>query len=82
MHHDDYMVVNIRDYFPNDKDGVTREETLQDTISGFSCPLNQNVEKFLKEQAIEFAKKNQSKPIESLRLTADFRGNSAKEFKM
>ena len=60
MLHDDYTVVNIRDYFPKDMDGVTREETLKDTISGFSCPLNQNVEKFLKEQAIEFAKKNQS----------------------
>ena len=58
MLHDDYTVVNIRDYFPKDMDGVTREETLKDTISGFSCPLNQNVEKFLKEQAIEFTKKN------------------------
>lgn len=29
-------------------------------LSNFSCPLNQNVEKFLKEQAIEFTKKNQS----------------------
>lgn len=60
MLHDDYTVVNIRDYFPKDMDGVTREEILKDTISGFSCPLNQNVEKFLKEQAIEFTKKNQS----------------------
>ncbi len=60
MQQDNYTVVNIRDYFPKDEGGVTRENVLRDTISGFSCPLNKNVEKFLKEQAIEFTKKNQS----------------------
>lgn len=60
MQQDNYTVVNIRDYFPKDEGGVTREDVLRDTISGFSCPLNKNVEKFLKEQAIEFTKKNQS----------------------
>ena len=31
-----------------------------ETLSGFSCPLNPSIEKFLKEQASEFAKKDQS----------------------
>ncbi|MBQ2986211.1 MAG: GNAT family acetyltransferase [Tyzzerella sp.] len=54
-----YTTVNIRDYFQNEG-GEIGEEALVKVLSNFSCPLNQNVEKFLKEQAIEFTKKNQS----------------------
>lgn len=52
--------VNIREYLVHDKDTEIGEEALKQILSDFSCPLNQDVEKFLKEQAIEFAKKNQS----------------------
>ncbi len=56
---DKYTTVNIRDYFQNEG-GEIGEEALVKVLSNFSCPLNQNVEKFLKEQAIEFTKMNQS----------------------
>lgn len=58
MGNSQYTVVNIRDYFLKDEE--ISEEELEKVISNFSCPKNQNVEKFLKEQAIEFTKKNQS----------------------
>ena len=60
MDNDKYMVINIRDYFQGNVDREINEEELYKIISKFSCPLNLNVEKFLKEQAIEFTKKNQS----------------------
>lgn len=36
------------------------EPALVKPLSGFSCPKNPDVERFLKKSAIEFAKKNQS----------------------
>ena len=33
---------------------------LDRVLSGFSCPKNPDVERFLKKSAVEFAKKNQS----------------------
>lgn len=56
---DKYTTVNIRDYFQNEGGEICKEALIK-VLSNFSCPLNQNVEKFLKEQAIEFTKKNQS----------------------
>lgn len=54
-----YITINIRKYFEfeNSKDG---EDLLSSDLSDFSCPKNPDVEKFLKQQAIEFTKKNQS----------------------
>lgn len=60
MQNDKYLIVNIRDNFQENGASEDSENKLIETISGFSCPQNQNVEKFLKEQAIEFTKKNQS----------------------
>lgn len=60
MQDDSYMVVNIRDYLQKGQKDVSNEESLLETLSGFSCPLNPSIEKFLKEQAIEFTKKDQS----------------------
>ena len=60
MPSDKFTTVNIRDYFQKDGEGEICEAALMKVLSNFSCPLNQNVEKFLKEQAIEFTKKNQS----------------------
>ena len=51
-----YNTINIRKYFEfeNPKDG---EDLLSSDLSDFSCPKNPDVEKFLKQQAIEFTKK-------------------------
>ena len=52
-----YNTINIRKYFEfeNPKDG---EDLLNSDLSDFSCPQNPDVERFLKQQAIEFTKKN------------------------
>lgn len=57
---DNYTTVNIRDYLLNNYSEIAGEQMLINLFSGFSCPLNPNVEKFLKENAINFTKKNQS----------------------
>ena len=54
-----FIVLNIREYLEND-DKRLGEETLVQLLSEFSCPLNPDVERFLKEQSIEFAKKHQA----------------------
>lgn len=54
-----YIVLNIRDYIEKD-DGRLGEEKLLQLLSEFSCPLNTDVERFLKYQSIEFAKKHQA----------------------
>ena len=36
------------------------EKRVRDTIENFSCPLNPEIEKFLKKNAIDFTKKSQS----------------------
>ena len=60
MLEDKYTTVNIREYISNNNSENTGEQMLTDMLSGFSCPLNLNVEKFLKENAVDFTKKNQS----------------------
>ena len=55
-----YTTVNIRDYFLDNNCEITGERMLINLFFVFSCPLNPNVEKFLKENAITFTKKNQS----------------------
>ena len=52
-----FIALNIREYLQNENLG---EERLQELLSEFSCPKNQDVERFLKEQAIDFTKKHQS----------------------
>ena len=48
---DEYTAVNIRDYLLDNHSEITGEQILINLFSGFSCPLNPNVEKFLKENA-------------------------------
>ena len=48
-----FFIINLREYLDN-------ESKLYKLISPFSCPLNPNVEHFLKHNAIEFTKKDQS----------------------
>ncbi|MDD6481509.1 MAG: GNAT family acetyltransferase [Lachnospiraceae bacterium] len=54
-----FIVLNIREYLENADKGLG-EDTLVQLLSEFSCPLNPDVERFLKEQAIVFAKKHQA----------------------
>ena len=58
MKNEKYKVINIRDYYL--KGGEIGEKMLKDVLSDFTCPMNKNVEEFLKEKAIEFTKRNQS----------------------
>ncbi len=54
-----YSVVNIRRY-PNSDNPKLGESRLLQVLSGFSCPRNPDVERFLKKSSVEFTKKNQS----------------------
>lgn len=56
----DITVFNIREYLSIRDDKVLGEKELQQLLSEFSCEKNADVERFLKEQSIEFTKKNQS----------------------
>ena len=57
---DKFFYINIRDYLALGNDDKAGEPMLNRVLSGFSCPKNPDVERFLKRSAIEFAKKNQS----------------------
>ena len=54
-----FIVLNIREYLASE-DIRLGEEKLVELLSEFSCPLNPDVERFLKQRAIEFAKKHQA----------------------
>ncbi len=53
------IVLNIREYLVSNHKRLG-EDNLSKILSEFSCPLNPDVERFLKQQAIEFAKKHQA----------------------
>lgn len=55
----DITVFNIRRFLSSD-DRILAEEDLYQILSDFSCGRNLDVEKFIKEQSIDFTKKNQS----------------------
>lgn len=54
-----YTVFNIREYLGEGKHGLEKD-TLFQILSEFSCKINPDVEKFVKEQSVEFAKKQHS----------------------
>lgn len=54
-----YTVFNIREYLGDGSNGLG-EGTLLQVLSEFSCKINPDVERFIKKQSIEFAKKQQS----------------------
>lgn len=56
----DITVFNIREYLSVKDDKELGEEELLGILSEFSCSINPDVERFLREQSIEFTKKNQS----------------------
>ena len=55
-----FYAVNIREYLALKDDQESGEPALIKLLSGFQCPKNPDIERFLKESAIEFTKKNQS----------------------
>ena len=57
---DNFFAINIRKYLALGDDREAGEPALVKLLSGFSCPKNPDVERFLKKSAIEFTKKNQS----------------------
>lgn len=56
----DIIVFNIREYLSAKGDKDLGEDELRQLLSEFFCDKNPDVERFLKEQSIEFTKKNQS----------------------
>lgn len=56
----DVTVFNIREYLSAQGDRDLGEDELRQILSDFLCDKNPDVERFLKEQAIEFTRKNQS----------------------
>ena len=46
-----YLIVNLSNML-----GELEEEEVKKILSSFSCPLNKDVEEFLKNKAIEFSK--------------------------
>ena len=57
---DKFFAINIRKYLALGDDQEAGEPALVKLLSGFSCPKNRDLERFLKKSAIEFTKKNQS----------------------
>lgn len=51
----DYAVVNILGYIE-----LIGEESVVDVLSGFSCPKNKEIENFVRNNAVEFAKRKMS----------------------
>ncbi len=56
----DVTVFNIREYLSGEDNTDLGEEELRKLLSEFSCGKNPDVERFLKQQSIEFTKKQQS----------------------
>ncbi len=56
----DITVFNIREYLSATDDKDLGEDELRYILSDFLCGKNPDVERFLKEQSIEFTRKNQS----------------------
>ena len=55
-----FVCFNIRDFLNLEEAGEIGENDLEKIFSDFSSPKNSDVESFLKRNAVEFTKKNQS----------------------
>lgn len=55
-----YFSVCLREYFQWAEDADSELKLLECVLNNFSCPLNVDVEHFLKDNAIGFTRKNQS----------------------
>ncbi|MBR0150596.1 MAG: hypothetical protein IJP89_04465 [Synergistaceae bacterium] len=58
MRHANYSSVSVRWYLDNPNRDA--ERILSAYISSFTCPKNHDIERFLKNNAVEFTKKQQS----------------------
>lgn len=56
----DITIFNIRGYLSSIDNQGLRKNDLKQILSEFLCDKNLDVERFLKQQSIEFTKKNQS----------------------
>ena len=56
---DKFSTVNIRLYLSPEQ-SAQEENDLRELLFGYSCPVNKDVEMYLREQAIEFTLKDQS----------------------
>ena len=59
MNHD-ITVISIHEYLSAYENQELGEKELKELFTEFFCSKNKDVEQFLKEQSIEFTKKNQS----------------------
>ena len=57
---DSYQAINVKEYLDKNKSTYVEEQELHELLSSFSCPLSLDVEYFLRHNAIDFTKKNQS----------------------
>ena len=64
-----HRAVNIRDFLEKNKATFMGEQKLHEWLQSFSCPPNPDVERFLKRNAVEFTKKDQSVTYLVLRNT-------------
>jgi len=55
-----YKIINVKEYIDKNKSTCVEEKELNELLSSFSCPINHDVEHFLRHNAIEFTKKDQS----------------------
>lgn len=76
---DNFTCFNIRTFLQSDKAKPIGKDNLTEILSDFICPKNMDVESFLKKNAVEFTKKNQSIDNEKLKMFYD-RDNGFKEF--
>ena len=59
-----FSTVNIREYLAESKDAEIGEDVLLRIFSDFSCPINPDVEQFLKERAIILVVRLEEKSLE------------------
>ena len=57
---EDFTCFNIRRFLQSDKAEPVGKENLTEILSDFICPKNRDVENFLRKNAVEFTRKNQS----------------------
>lgn len=56
----DYRVINIREYLGENAFNIVGEDGIRSVLSGFMCGKNPDIQRFIREQAIEFAKRDQT----------------------
>lgn len=68
-----FIILNIREYLAGN-DNQLGENRLIQLLSEFSCPLNRDVERFIKQQSVDFVKKHQAVTYLILSLDAELLG--------